>query len=118
MNLFEEHKDDLPHQHPPCLSVMIQKQRHMDDMEIDSDEECFDLGGLDDISNSDMDVNGDTDSLKVAKTTQVCVLYLGWVDIHNSCAVSHLGVKSESKVQLVRSLRRRQTSCTVMPNTL
>jgi seryl-tRNA synthetase len=76
MNLSEECEDDLPHQHPPRLSVMIRKRRHVDNMETDSDE-SFDLGEADDRLDSDLDMDEDTDSrsesLKVAKTTQVRV---------------------------------------------
>ena len=75
VNLFEEREDDLPHQHPPRLSAMIQK-RHHGDMETDS-EECFDLREADHGSDSDLDMDIDSDpqsaSLKAANTTtEVC----------------------------------------------
>ncbi|KAF8258997.1 hypothetical protein EI94DRAFT_1814165 [Lactarius quietus] len=73
MNLREECEDSLAFQHPPHLSVMIQKQCH-EDMESDSDgDECFDLRQVECSSDSDLDVDLDADShsesLKAAQTT-------------------------------------------------
>ena len=75
INLFEECKDDLPCQLPPHLSAMVQKQHHRD-MDTDSNK-SFDLGEANHSSDSDldMDIGSDpqSDSLKAAKTTKVCV---------------------------------------------
>ncbi|KAF8260234.1 hypothetical protein EI94DRAFT_1706462 [Lactarius quietus] len=72
MNLREECEDSLAFQHPPHLSVMIQKRCH-EDMESNSDgDECFDLRQVECSSDSDLDVDLDADShsesLKAAQT--------------------------------------------------
>ena len=75
INLFEEREDDLPRQLPPRLSAMVQKRHHRD-MDTDSNE-SFDLGEADHGSDSDLDADigsdPQSDSLKAAKTTKVCV---------------------------------------------
>lgn len=75
INLFKECENNLPRQLPPRLSAMVQKQRHRD-MDTDSNE-SFDLGEADHSSDSDLDVDigsdAQSDSLKAAKMTKVCV---------------------------------------------
>ena len=103
MNLLKEYDNDLPLQHPPRLSAMIQKQRHMD-VETNSDKH-FDLREADHHgSDSDLDLNSDSvpKHLNTAKpkTKVHSMQCLGWVTIHASI----IRVNGMSRVQLVRSL--------------
>ena len=103
MNLLEEYDNDLPLQHPPRLSAMIQKRRHMD-VETDSDEH-FDLREADH-HGSDSDLDFDSDSVPKhldaakPKTKVRSMRCLGWVTIHASI----IRVNGMSRVQLIRSL--------------
>ena len=97
MNLLEEYDNDLPLQHPPRLSAMIQKRRHMD-VETDSDEH-FDLREADHHSSDSDSVPKHLDAAK-PKTKVHSMRCLGWVTIHASI----IRVNGMSRVQLVRSL--------------
>ncbi|KAI9436717.1 hypothetical protein H4582DRAFT_1816412, partial [Lactarius indigo] len=63
LNLMEEHEeDDLPILHPQRLSTAIRKRRHID---VESDDECFDLREADNGFNSD---DSSSESDKATKT--------------------------------------------------